>query len=109
MTAIETPLHLQKPANNQLAKMITAGVLEPQTKVTDWTARGFSLPKPGRPEEARLVVDFSRLNKALSRPGHPYDGSNTILKRLDPKVKVYSSVDLTEGYHQVPVHMIALV
>ena len=66
MTAIETPLHLQKAADNQLAKMIAAGVLEPQTKVTDWTARGFFLPKPGRPEEARMVVDFSRLNKALS-------------------------------------------
>ena len=104
MTAIETPLHLQHAADKQLAKMIKAGVLEPQSKVTDWTARGFFLPKPGRPDEARLVVDFTRLNEALTRPGHPYDSSKTILKKLDPKDKIYVSVDLTEGYHQVPVH-----
>ena len=73
-------LYLQKAADNQLAKMISARVLEPQTKVTDWTARGFLLPKPGRPEEARMVVDFSRLNEALSRTGHPFDSSSTILQ-----------------------------
>ena len=104
MTVIEIPLHLQKAADNHLTRMISAGVLEPQTKVTDWTARAFFLPKPGCPEEARLVVDFSWLNQAFSRPGHPFDSSSTILKRLNPDDKLYISVDRTEGYHQVPVH-----
>ena len=53
MTAIEIPLHSQKAADNQLAKMLSVEVLEQQTKVTVWTARVFFLPKPGRPEEAR--------------------------------------------------------
>ena len=51
-----------------------------------------------------MIVNFSRLNEALSRPGHPYDSSSTILKRLNPDDKIDISVNLTEGYYQVPVH-----
>ena len=40
-TPIETPLHLQKAANNELSRILAAGQIEKCETATDWCARGF--------------------------------------------------------------------
>ena len=101
-TPIETPLHLQKAANNELSRILAASQIEKCETATDWCARGFFVTKPSScptDVKVRLVSDFRGVNKILRRPGHPMDGSSLILKRLNPDEGFFSTIDLSSGYH----------
>ena len=69
-TPIKTPRYLQKAANEELAKMLKAGFIEPVEHATSWCSRGFFVSKPGSNNvKAHLVSDFRNLNRILRRPG----------------------------------------
>ena len=96
MTAIETPLHLQSAANEELQKMLKAGFIEPCHHSTDWCARSFFVMKPNsQPLKVRLVSDFRGVKKILKRPGYPMEGSSLLLKRLNPEETVFCTIDLS--------------
>ena len=104
MTPIETPIHLQKAAGDELSKMLKAGFIEPVTHATDWCSRAFFVAKPNSdPIKARLVTDFRNVNRILRRPGYPMEGSALLLKRLEPEDTMFATIDLSSGYHQVPL------
>ena len=104
MTAIETPLHLQSAANEELQKMLKAGFIEPCHHSTEWCARSFFVTKPNsQPLKVRLVSDFRGVNRILKRPGYPMEGSSLLLKRLNPNETVFCTIDLSSGYHQVQI------
>ena len=103
-TAIETPLHLQRAASAELARILKAGMIEECKTATSWCSRGFFVTKPSSDAsdvKVRLVSDFRGVNKILRRPGHPMDGSSMILKRLNPSEGFFCTIDLSSGYHQI--------
>ena len=58
MTPIDCPLQMQKAAAQKIKDLLAGGIIEDQSKPTEWCMRGMFLPKAGRPGKARLVLDF---------------------------------------------------
>jgi len=60
-------------------------------------------PKPqGR---WRFAIDYRGLNACSSSMGWPIPNINHMLQRLgSKKPKFFAKIDLTHGYHQVPLH-----
>ena len=89
--SVDVPVYMQKAAQKELQRMLTAGMLEPINGYTEHVSRGFFVEKgsskPGYPVKARIVADFRGVNKKLRRPEHPLDSSWGILKRLNPNHK----------------------
>ena len=102
-TAAQQPIHL-KPAGDKAVKeaikMKIIEELEPSEPST-WCSRGFFVMKGDG--DARLVVDYSPLNKFVERPTHPFLPGNEILKNINPSSKVFAKLDAVKGYHQIPL------
>ena len=100
-TARPTPVHLVKPAEELMAELLAAGTVVPQKEPTEWVAPAHFVEKPGN--RARLISDFRRLNMAILRPIHPICSATDLIQKVDPKAKVFASLDATHGYFQVPL------
>ena len=105
MIAIETPRHLQEAADEELSRLLKAGVLEPVHHATSTCSRAFFVQKNNKDGaiKARLVTDLKKVNPNLVRVGTPLDGSSHILKRLEPEETMFASVDMSSGYHQIAI------
>ena len=105
--SVDVPAYMQKAAQKELQRMLTAGMLEPINGYTEHVSRGFFVEKgsikPGDPVRARLVADFRGVNKKLRRPEHPLDSSWGILKRLNPNHKYFAAIYFYSGYSQIPL------
>lgn len=93
------PFHLRKILHEQLQELLKAGVIEPASSP-------FSAPivlvskKDG---SIRLCLDFRMLNAITKRDGYPLPRIDTSLGLLRG-AKVFSTMDLVGGYHQVIVN-----
>ena len=47
---------------------------------------------------------FKQLNSFMQRPVYPTESVSQLLRHIDPSSTVFAVVDMTSGYHQVPVH-----
>jgi hypothetical protein len=104
LTAAEIPIHLRAAADKELKRALRAGWLEPCNHPTEWCSRGLFIQKstnPGEEIKVRIVADFRSVNRILKRPGYPLEGSQHLLKRLNPKHKFFAAVDLSSGYNQI--------
>ena len=64
------PVHLEDKAMEELDKYEAMGVIEKVTHPTDWVSPAFFTGKPGG--GVRLVTDYTKLNKFVKRPDHPF-------------------------------------
>ena len=80
--------------------LLEAGLMSKVTKPVCWCTQGFFVPKPGS-KKLRQVTYYRELNNSLERPEWPFMPSDAVRIQLDPKTKVFCSLDLTLGYHQV--------
>jgi len=69
--------------------------------VSPWNSPSFPVAKKA-PGEYRLVVDFRAVNEATITDAHPLPLINDILQRQG-KYKMWSVLDMVDGYHQVPM------
>ena len=106
MIPFPTPRQLQAAADEELKKLLAAGVFERMELPTEWCSRGFFVQKNTHSDDPKpcLVGDLRGVNRALRRIGHPLDGSSHILKRLDPHDQFYAVCDLSMDYHQLELH-----
>ena len=51
----------------------------------------------------RIVADFKRLNRHIQRPVWPTESSNQLLRHMDHQACFFATMDLTTGYHQIPI------
>ena len=65
------PLRFQEAANSEIAKHIASGVITPCSKPTDWCSPAFFVPK-GDGKRMHLVTDYTKLNKFVVWPVHPF-------------------------------------
>ena len=79
--------------------LILEGKIEPGHG--SWNSPSFPVPKK-KPGEYRLVVDFRALNDATEVDAHPLPRIEEILQRQG-KFKIWSVLDMKDGYHQVPL------
>ena len=56
-------------------------------------------------EEVRVMLgaDFSPVNRILQTPNYPNEGSSAHLKMINPKSKVFVTLDFSSGYYQLPI------
>ena len=47
--------------------------------------------------------DFRKLNQCLRRPHWPTESSGQLLRHINPSHKWFITIDMTSGYHQIPV------
>ena len=48
-----------------------------------------------------MVIDYKGVNRFLKRPTIPFTPSDQVRQDLDTKSRVYCTMDLVSGYHQV--------
>ena len=50
-----------------------------------------------------IVADFKSFNKNIQRPVWPTESSNQLLRHIDAGSRYFATMDLTRGYHQIPI------
>ena len=78
------PAHLEGPGRALVEELVKKGVLKQldENTTTEWLSKGHFVPKPGRPDEARLVTDYVKLNTHIRRPIHPFPSADIIFKMI---------------------------
>jgi hypothetical protein len=99
LTARQIPHHLQDEAKKLLDIAISSGVITPVDQPTQWISPAFFVPKPdGR---ARLVTDYTALNRYVDRPVHPFPSPQDVIKAIDSSSTCFAKLDATSGYFQI--------
>ena len=96
------PLRFQEPANSEIARHIKSGIIIPCDKPTDWCSPAFFVPK-GDGKRVRLVTDYTRLNKFVVRPVHPFPSASDIVQSIPASSTCFAKLDATHGYFQIPL------
>ena len=53
--------------------------------------------------KVRLVADFKDVNMVIKSPNYPNEGSESLLKQIDPEAQVFCTLDFSHGYYQVEI------
>ena len=69
---------------------------------TEWASNGFIVPKKEK-GKWRLVVDYRQLNETTLPDAHPIPLIKNMLENQS-KHKILTIVDLSKGFHQIPLH-----
>lgn len=85
----------------QIQKLEEIGVIRPSEQ--GHYSHGFVVPKTDN--KWRLVIDFKNLNKISQSENWPIPNIKQLLYRIgDQRPKYFAVMDLTAGYHQIPLH-----
>ena len=99
----DTPHHLRGMYEKELKRALDAGHLAPcGLEPSAWSSKAFPVVK-GDGTSCRIVADFKRLNQYIERPVWPTESSQQLLRQVNPKAKFFATMDLTSGYHQIPL------
>ena len=107
-TGDAVPIHLppyrlpkarHQAVQNEVQQLLRAKIIEPST--SSWASPIVLVPK--RDGTLRLCVDYRRLNRVTKPDPYPMPRVDDLLDRLG-QAKFISTLDLTKGYWQVPVH-----
>ena len=86
--------------DKEIQTLLSQGVVEPS--YGDWASPALVVPKPGKPGEIRLVVDFRSVNKLVQKDLHPLPRIEDIFVQVSStQPKFFSSLDLQSGYFQL--------
>ena len=85
----------------KLDQLVQAGVIAPVTEAIDWVNPMVVIPKPNG--KIRLCIDLQRLNKYVCHPYHPSKSSAEAISNISSSSKIFSTLDATKGYWQVPL------
>ena len=92
------PIVLKERLKNELDRLTQRKVIRPIQEPTDWVSSMIAAKKPDG--NIRLSIDPHYLNPALKGSHYPLSVIEKILPELS-KAKVFSKVDLKEGFLQV--------
>ncbi len=80
-------------------QMIYADIIEPS--ISSYAAPVFLIPKKEK-GEYRFLVDYRKLNNETVADKHPIPRSQDLFRSLEG-AKYYSSIDMAQGYFQIPI------
>ena len=92
------PMHLRDSIEEQIRTVVEQGIVEACT--SPWAAPLVIVKK--KDGSNRICVDYRALNAVTEKDGHPLPRIEDSLDALADAV-VYSTLDMTSGYHQVEV------
>ena len=95
------PRALAQQAEALLQELLQGGIIEEVVHATDWCAHAVFVQKPdGR---ARLVADYSPINKWVVRPHHGFKSSEQLRNEVEYDTRYMIVGDLCHGYLQVEI------
>ena len=95
----QVPIHLRGEVNKEINKLMELKIIEPSQSV-DWCAPIVPVRKPDK--SIRLCIDYREINKVTPLDRHMIPTLPEILDKIG-RATVISKVDLTSGFHQIPV------
>jgi len=101
LTARPIPIHQQDEAKKVIQMFEKSGVIERVREPTEWISPAFFVPKSNG--SVRLVTDYTKINKFISRPVHPFSSPLDILKGVRASSKVFLKLDAVQGFYQIPL------
>ena len=84
--------------DREIKKLLEQGILAPSK--SPWASPILLVKKPGL-DQWRLVGDFRKLNLKMKYDRYPLPTTTEILQNL--KGKYFSAIDLSQGFHQIPI------
>ena len=97
------PFHVREQVEEKLRQLENEDIIECAEGLTPWVSPIDVVPKPQKPNEIRICVDMRSLNKAIIRERHVIPTIDDVVSDLIG-CKVFSKIDLNQGYHQIPLH-----
>ena len=97
------PFHVRKQVEEKLDQLMKDDIIESAEGPTSWISPIVVVPKPNNSNEIRIRVDMRALNRAIIRERHVIPTTDDIIAYLSG-CKVFSTIDLNQGYHQFPLH-----
>lgn len=98
------PFKHKQEIDKQIQKLQEENIIAPSR--SPWNAPLLVVPKKSDSEgtaQYRVCVDFRKLNQVSTGDAFPLPNITEILDQLG-KSKYYTTLDLAQGYHQVPMH-----
>lgn len=99
------PRIYEETVKNEINQLLERGVLK-RVNRSQWAAPTFIVAKKLNPGEttprARVVTDFRKLNECLVRHPYPVPNIRDLLQTLEG-FQYGTSLDLTQGYYQMPL------
>ena len=95
-----TPFHLRKQIEKQLAELQELDIIEDPTGPTPWVSPIVPVPKQNDPENVRICIDMRAANKAIIRERYPTPTMDEVIAELNG-ARVFSKLDLKSGYYQL--------
>ena len=98
------PFKHKQEIDKQMQKLQEENIIAPSR--SPWNAPLLVVPKKPTAEgvaQYRVCVDFRKLNQVSVGDAFPLPNITEILDQLG-KSKYYTTLDLAQGYHQVPMH-----
>lgn len=97
------PPRYREVISTKVKKMVEQKLAEPS--FSSWNAPVLLVPKKGAKtiDDYRLVIDYRKLNDVIEDDKFPIPDINEILDGLG-RAKYFSTLDLDQGYYQVPLH-----
>ena len=99
-TARQVPLRFQTMAEQIVQDLVKARVIEPESEPTEWCAPAFFVPK-GDGLRVRLVTNYTKLNRYVRRPVHPFPSVKEIVQAVPAGTKYFAKMDALHGYFQL--------
>ena len=93
------PYHMRKQVEKKIQRLEDLDIIEKVDGPTPWISPVIAVPKK-TPGEIRLCVDMRLPNTAIKRTRHYMPSLDDILMQLNG-AKVFSKLDLNQGYHQL--------
>ena len=99
-TARQVPLRFTTSAEKVVSDLINARAIAPVSEPTEWCAPAFFVPKADG-EKVRLVTDYTKLNKFVKRPVHPFPSVKEIVQSIPAGTRYFAKLDAVHGYFQL--------
>ena len=99
-TSRQVPLRFQRAAEKTVDDLVRLKVIKEEGEPQDWCALGFFVPKANG-VDVRMVTDFSKINKFVKRPVHPFPSVADIIRSIPAGTKFFAKMDAIHGYFQL--------
>lgn len=96
--AYQVPEKKIKAVKDEVANLLKQGIIRPSK--SPWNSPAVIVPKPNG--KIRLCVNYQALNRATTTDPFPIPNMEAIISKAS-RCSYISTLDLTKGFHQVPV------
>ena len=98
--ARKVPYHKRIKIGEAIDKLLADGVIEPATGPTEWCSPLHAIAK--KDGSLRVCVDMRKVNEAILRTRYPIPTLDDAIEKIaEAGSKIFSKVDLNQGYHQI--------